>query len=284
MDAIDDLTPQQRQQWDEEGYLLVAGALSADEVGALLGAADRAVARSQGRIDQGGAGVTQQAFKMIRAVEQDAALDLLIDHHATLPVLIGLLGPSLQVLGTEIFVRLPAPGREPLIAWHKDGGPALSRILCQPGNPVLQLKIQYFLTDLSEPDSGNFLLVPGSHRRPFPADGRVPARDLAQAVQVRARPGDALIFPWALWHAVAPNHSGRVRKSVTLRWGQLFCRPYDFEQLPASLLARWTPRQRRLFGELRADRQPHEFYYADEADQLRVLAPSRNPMEFRVRL
>jgi hypothetical protein len=73
-----------------------------------------------------------------------------------------------------------------------------------------------------------------------------------------------------------------VRKSVTLRWGQLFCRPYDFEQLPAFLLARWTPRQRRLFGELRADRQPHDYYYADEADQLRVLASSRGGRDLGV--
>lgn len=269
---LQDLTPRQRRQWEDEGYLLIPGALSAGEVDALLGAADRALARSQGRVDQGAAGGERQAFKVVRAVEQEAVLDLLIDHPATLPVLIGLLGPSLQVLGTEIFVRLPAPGREPLIEWHKDGGPSLSRLLCQPGCPVLQLKIQYFLTDLTSRDSGNFLLVPGSHRRPFPADGRVPAGDLARAVQVLARPGDALIFPWALWHAVAPNHSGRVRKSVTLRWGQLFCRPYDFERLPAALLARWTPRQRRLFGELSAGQQPHDYYYADETDLLRLLA------------
>lgn len=257
----------QRRQWDEEGYLLLDQVLSPDEVSVLLDAADRAVAGSRGRVDQGGS----KAFKIIRAVEQDASLDFLIDHPATLPVLLDLLGPSLQILGTEIFVRLPAPGSEPLVEWHKDGGPALSRILHRPGDPVLQLKIQYFLTDLSEPDSGNFMLVPGSHRRPFPPDGRVSAGDLARAVQVLARPGDALLFPWALWHAVAPNRSGRVRKSATIRWGQLFCRPYDYERLPADLLARWTSRQRRLFGELRAESQPHDYYYTDEADQLRLI-------------
>ncbi|HSS50384.1 MAG TPA: phytanoyl-CoA dioxygenase family protein [Thermoanaerobaculia bacterium] len=269
--TLKDLEPQQRRQWEDEGYLLIPGALSTDEVGALLDAADRAVARSEDRCGQGAAGGAPQVFKVVRAVEQEAALDLLIDHPATLPVLVALMGPSLQVLGTEIFVRLPAPGPERLLEWHKDGGPSLSRLLCQPEGPVLQLKIQYFLTDLTSPDSGNFQLVPGSHRRPFPADGKVPAEDLARAVQVLARPGDALIFPWALWHAVAPNHSGRVRKSVTLRWGQLFCRPYDFERLPAALLARWTPRQRRLFGELNAGQQPHDYYYSDEADQIRLL-------------
>lgn len=261
---------EQRRQWEEDGYLLLEQALSPEEVAVVLEAADRAVADGRRRSQQGG----PRAFKVARAVEQDASLDFLLDHPAALPVLLDLLGPSLQILGTEIFVRLPAPGSEPLIEWHKDGGPALSRILHQPGNPALVLKIQYFLTDLSEPDSGNFMLVPGSHRRPFPADGQVPETDLARAVQVLARPGDALIFPWALWHAVAPNKSGRVRKSATIRWGQLFVRPYDYERPPDHLLARWTPRQRRLFGELRAESEPHEYYYTDETDQLRLLTPS----------
>jgi len=35
----------------------------------------------------------------------------------------------------------------------------------------LQIKIQYFLTDLEEADSGNFTIVPGSHNRPFPEGG-----------------------------------------------------------------------------------------------------------------
>jgi ectoine hydroxylase-related dioxygenase (phytanoyl-CoA dioxygenase family) len=268
------MIPQQRRQWEEEGYLLIEQALPENEVAALLDATDRVVAHRRETFGQGAAGGGEHAYKIVRAVEEDAALDLLIDHPTTLPVLLDLLGPSLQILGTEIFVRRPAPGHEPLIEWHKDGGPALARILCQPGSPALQVKIQYFLTDLSEPDSGNFLLVPGSHRRPFPEDGKVPDEDLARAVQVLAKPGDALIFPWALWHAVAPNHSGRVRKSVTFRWGQLFCRPYDYEQLPAHLLARWTSRQSRLFGALRAESQPHEFYYTDEADQVRLLRAS----------
>jgi ectoine hydroxylase-related dioxygenase (phytanoyl-CoA dioxygenase family) len=274
MDRLHSLTPRQRRQWEEEGYLLIEQALSEDEVATLRDATDRAVARSQETFGQGAAGGAEHAYKIVRAVEQDAVLDSLIDHPATLPVLVDLLGPSLQVLGTEIFVRRPAPGHEPLIEWHKDGGPALARILCHPGSPALQVKIQYFLTDLSEPDSGNFALVPGSHRRPFPEDGKVPDEDLARAVQVLAKPGDALIFPWALWHAVAPNHSGRVRKSVTFRWGQLFCRSYDYDQVPDHLLARWTSRQSLLFGALRADRPPHEFYYADETDQIQWLGAS----------
>ena len=34
--ALQNLTPQQRRQWEEEGYLLIPGALSPGEVGSLL--------------------------------------------------------------------------------------------------------------------------------------------------------------------------------------------------------------------------------------------------------
>ena len=32
----------------------------------------------------------------------------------------------------------------------------------------LAVKVMYLLTDVTEPDSGNFTIFPGSHLRPFP--------------------------------------------------------------------------------------------------------------------
>ena len=106
----------------------------------------------------------------------------------------------------------------------------------------------------------NFLFVPGSHRRKFPPKAPTSPRG---AVQLLTRPGDALLFPWSLWHAVAPNRSGRVRKSVTLRYGPLWARPYDHERLPAEVLERLSPRRRRLFGDLGPESRPWECYYPD---------------------
>ena len=59
----------------------------------------------------------------------------------------------------------------------------------------LQIKTQYFLTDLHGTDSGNFTVVPGNHRRPFPESGFEEGPYLADAVQLCANAGDAAIFP-----------------------------------------------------------------------------------------
>ncbi|HEX6161235.1 MAG TPA: phytanoyl-CoA dioxygenase family protein [Thermoanaerobaculia bacterium] len=248
------------EHWNTHGYLVVENVLERAEVSRLLGAIDEVLARrSAGHTVTQGNG----AWKIDQAIAQTSALDPLVDHPRLLPLLLSLLGPFLQILGTEIFVR--EAGREPLVPWHTDGGATLARFLPVPGAPVLQMKAQFFLTDVTEDDCGNFMLVPGSHRRPF-VEG-----DVRHAVQLRVHAGDVLLFPWSLWHAVAPNRGG-VRKSVTFRYGQLWSRPYDYERLPRPVLDRMTPRQRRMFGDLGADVHPSGFFYVDEEEQMRILA------------
>jgi ectoine hydroxylase-related dioxygenase (phytanoyl-CoA dioxygenase family) len=276
-----EVTDEHLRHWEEQGYLLLPQVLSPadttqllDKVDALLLSCDKEQLFSQqNAAGSGGApGEGLRTFKIAAAINQTDALDSLIDHPITFPWLLTLIGPYLQILGTEVFVRLPGEGLEPLVEWHTDGGPALSRFLPYAGNPVLQMKVQFFLTDLSELDNGNFMLVPGSHRRHFPDREFSFASPPEGAVQLRARAGDALLFPWSLWHAVAPNRSNCARKSITFRYGPMWSRPYDYEQLPTEVLARMTPRRRRLFGDLGEGVHPSSFFYPDPAEQLRLMS------------
>ena len=265
------LGDEQRSRWNEDGYLVLHGALGPAEVARLLAAVDEVLARDGVRTksqtslrDAGGT-----AYKVAQAVAVTDALDPLLDHPAVLPVLLALMGPFLQVLGTEIFVRTPGPGTEPLITWHADGGTSLAHTVSNDADPVLQLKAQFFLTDCTHTDSGNFVLVPGSHRQVFPGGEEfVPP---PSAVQLTARAGDVLLFPWSLWHAVAPNRRGGVRKSVTIRYGPLWARPYDYERLPGEVMQRLTPRRRRLFGDLGEGARNWSYYYVDLQEQLRLM-------------
>ena len=90
------------------------------------------------------------------------------------------------------------------------------------------------------------------------------------------------IFPNTLWHGVAPSFAldeeGQgVRRSVTLRYGQMWSRPYllrpifllilspfrstdfiwrsryDYQVCPPDVLQRMTPRRRRLMGDMGPD-------------------------------
>jgi ectoine hydroxylase-related dioxygenase (phytanoyl-CoA dioxygenase family) len=269
MPAYGKLSSAQRRQWDRQGYVVIENVLTADETASLLQAADEVVARSPAFIEQGNGAA--HAFKVANAVTKTDAVDALVDHPRVFPSLLALLGPFLQVLGTEIFLRTPGSGGEPIVPWHTDGGPTLGAFLPRRGNPALQLKVQFFLTGLEEQDHGNFMFVPGSQRIALPRHLHETTATPAGAIQLCVRAGDAVIFPWSLWHAVAPNHSTRVRRSITIRYGQLWSRPYDYTRLPDDVLARLTPRRRRLFGDLGTNADPVTFFYPNEDEHVRLM-------------
>ena len=207
------------------------------------------------------------AYTIIRAIERTDALDPLTDHPRTFGTILSLMGPYLQIMGTQIYVR--HPDVEALMGFHTDAGPSLQRIHPHPDSLPLQFKIQFFLTDLSEPDQGNFMCVPGSHKVRFPENRLAKGEYPEGAIQVLAEAGDAVIFPWALWHGVGPNQTDRIRKSVTFRYGQMWSRPYDYDKLPADALARMTPRRRRLFGDMGENHHPTDYF--KPRDQLEII-------------
>ena len=262
------LTDVQQKQWQKEGFLIIKNVLSPTEIETLLTAVDSVIETYvQQTPSLQGTRFGKGAYTIIRAIEQTDALDVLTDHPRIFGTILSLMGPYLQIMGTQIYVR--HPDREALMGFHTDAGPSLQRIHPHRDSLPLQFKIQFFLTELSEPDQGNFMCVPGSHKEPFPENRFEKGRYPEGALQLLAEAGDAVIFPWALWHGVGPNRTERIRKSVTFRYGQMWCRPYDYDRLPADVLARMTPRRRRLFGDMGEDYHPTDYY--KPADQLEVI-------------
>lgn len=242
--------------------------LNAEEIETLLKAVDTTIVNyveeTQGIQDNR---FGKGAYTIIRAIERTDALDPLTDHQQTFGTILSLMGPYLQIMGTQIYVR--HPDEEALMGFHTDAGPSLQRIHPHADSLPLQFKIQFFLTDLSEPNSANFMCVPGSHRKTFPEDRIHKGKYPEGAIQVLAEAGDAVIFPWALWHAVGPNRTDRIRKSVTFRYGQMWCRPYDYDTLPSQVLERMTPRRRRLFGDMGEGFHPTDYY--KPKDQIEII-------------
>jgi len=262
------LTDTQQKHWQEQGYLLIKQVLSPTEIETLLIAVDSVIkSYVQQTPSLRGTPYGKGAYTIIRAIERTDALDSLTDHPRTFGTILSMMGPYLQIMGTQIYVR--HPDAEALMGFHTDAGPSLQRIHPHPDSLPLQFKVQFFLTNLSEPDQANFMCVPGSHKKPFP-EGRLKKGKYPEgAIQVLAEAGDAVIFPWALWHGVGPNRTDRIRKSVTFRYGQMWCRPYDYDKLPAHVLKRMTPRRRRLFGDMGEDFHPTDYY--KPKDQIEVI-------------
>lgn len=200
------------------------------------------------------------SFKVDRIFRLSTAFDELIDHPSYFGRIVSLMGTHIQIMGAEFFVRGPA--NTAITAFHTDLGPGLQRFMGDNINPFLSIKVQIFLTDVSQHNSGNFALMRGSHRwmvetkdplcyiskvnRNIGPHGELPDK----SYQVCARPGDVLLFPHSLWHAVAPNRTENTRLSVTLRYGQTCLRPLDrFDPILAEPSRKLTKRQRRLLGD-----------------------------------
>ena len=157
------LTPEQREHWDTQGYLVLPGVLSPDEIERLSDAVDRLDEASQ----RGGRS-SDEWLSTLNVIEEDDAFLDLIDHPNHLGIVMDLMGATIQLLASQVMVRPPTP--HPGSRWHYDGPKPYPFPSAGGLTPLLHLKIGWFLTDVDAPDMGNFLLIPGSHRGNFPRE------------------------------------------------------------------------------------------------------------------
>jgi ectoine hydroxylase-related dioxygenase (phytanoyl-CoA dioxygenase family) len=266
------LSESERDQWNEQGYIHVRGALAPDEIALLLDQLREVQRRSEE--EWGKESLWEDVFdagndrdlSLNNAIKWCPRIDFLIDHPSIFGKVLALMGPHIQCVGSEVYVRYS--GDDPLFDFHTDLGPSL-RTVAPVEEKAIQLKAQFFLTDLLEPDSGNFAVVPRSHRHPFP--GKIPYEKAEDRVQILAAAGDVIMFPLSLGHGVAPNKRGATRYSVIMRYAQMFCRSVDYWTEPEGpVMNRLTPRRQRLLGNLGGHSRPGDFY-GMIPDQLELL-------------
>jgi ectoine hydroxylase len=267
------LTDEERADFEENGFIILKNALSKQEVTKITDVVDKLYERFGGEAESG-------RLEMHNCLAQHPLLLQLIENANVLPIVIDLLGPNIKIRSSNLDVRPPLRrdsvknelGRERLGGpglWHVDGPlygyPTVGGIL-----PMMEVKVGYYLTDTTHPESGALCVVPGSHRLDYQlladASFRVPAEDIFK-VQVLA--GSAVIFRTGLWHCVSPNFSYRTRKvlyyAYTFRWIE----PSDYIQQSEKLLSRCNLIQRQLLG---ATTSPKRNPLGNE--------PSRNPCSF----
>ena len=145
------LTEDQRQQWERDGYFVLPDALTPEEVASLTQALDQLY---QQHVVENPEADAAKGIDRRNVMEDDDAFVELMDHPGVLGVVVGLLGPYIQLSMSEAVIRLPDPDFKGYI--HTDGGQALQHIRLSDTSWPLQLKIQYFLTDVLEPNGGNF--------------------------------------------------------------------------------------------------------------------------------
>ena len=238
------LTDEQRQSFDRKGFLVVPGALPQDLLSRLEAACDRLYAEglaAEGLNDRG-------FWQMRDCLPRDDAFLELLDCAATVPLVVQLLSHNVQLITSHLVVRPPStdgPGDNRKVSdWHRDGGTSPRDLgLAQPR---MFIKVAYWLSDLAEPGRGAIRLLPGSNDTSMPKpDGDVDGEHL----EIRARPGDAVLFENRTLHAVGHNYSTVTRKSVFFGYGYRWLRPMDYAAQPGELLARCDPIRRQLLGD-----------------------------------
>jgi ectoine hydroxylase len=243
------LTSDERSRFDRDGYFLIAGALSADEVAELIDVIDTITATV--RRDRGlGADVPVSVRNIVC---RHPAFLRLLDRAPILARVVGLMGPRIQLRGSNFDVRPPQPGianpmADRFLEWHRDqpagGWPTVAGVV-----PFMELKVGYYLTEVTAPCGGALRIRPGSHRWPQDS-GRDGSADPDRVVELEVTAGTALIWRTSLLHQVAPNHSGRTRKCIYLAYQHRWLRPSDYVSTPADMLTRANPVQRQLLGAL----------------------------------
>ena len=256
----------QRAEFDKNGYLIIPGALTPDEVDHYRDALDRVyrVQEADGTIKPGA------SMHQLSAVANCPEAIGLVDHPVTLPYIWSVLGWNVHVYHSHLDVHPPLPSKRPFrFEWHQDGGRQNREIETDP-RPRLSVKLAYWLSDVSEPGRGNFKVVPGSHLTNWisgPPRRDVEWPDPDGAIEVCANPGDVVVFDRRLWHARSDNYSDVTRKAMffgyTLRW--IAIRDENDGIWSSELNDQMNPVQRQLLGGIRpGDGDHHWGHYPAE--------------------
>lgn len=257
------LTDKQKKQWKEDGYLVLKGILSPEEIENLTAVVDQMYEAHLQQPD-----VKPEAGLDKRNVMEDHDIFVdLMDHPATFPIVLELMSPYIHLSMSEVIVRPTDPEGKGLL--HTDGGQAMRQIRVSESSLPFQIKFQYFLTDLPEPDMGNFTVVPGSHNRLFPDGGFEEGPYIPEALPLCVEAGDMAIFPHAMWHGFVANRSDKPRKTLIYCYVHQCMRAFDFEKPSPELLERCTPRQRRLVGDI-GDWKAGSYFYSPP-DQVEMM-------------
>lgn len=274
------LTEEQRTKWATDGFIHLEGVFDAEEV-EFLGEQVDALRFQPGweptDLQRGHYGWVEESANTDPEgfVDRRHLLNYhqcfidLIDRPEVFDLVVDIMGPYLAFSMSQAIVRAAGDGFEGYT--HTDGGEGLRRIRVTETSRPLAMKALYLLTDLDEPDTGNFTVFPGTHMNPFPEDGPAsPHPHAPGAYQLTGKAGDCIMFSHCLWHGPAPNHSNRARKTLLYNYCQQFMRPYDYVETAADVLDQCSPRQRRLLGDLGFEFRPGSYTYVPE-DQVEVI-------------
>ena len=275
------LDPLLKKQFHTDGYIVLDGLLSAEEVTFFNKELDRIRMLPGYEPDNDPKFNIGHYSKLNHAkdLRQDGFMDRrelldygkdfikLIDRAPGFDYIVDLMGSNIMLSMTQAIVRPPT---EKFSGYtHTDGGESMRMTRVAAGEQPIAVKIMYMLSDSLEEDSGNLTVFPGSHVIPIPHEDQTITPYSHGSLQLKARAGDAVIFTHSLWHGPSMNLSNHSRRLLLYNYCQMWVRTYD-SAIMESVLKKCTPRQRRLCGDLGYDFRPGSYFYVP-VDQEEVI-------------
>jgi len=262
--ATPTLSATERFHFETQGYLVLENFLTPEHTAQLLTALEHATARRRAAQPAGHkavwppkvpADLTQlngaKSTRLLNILDDDPLFQELLDWPALVPYLHALCNPEPHYHASDAILEDAPDYTNRAGDWHIDGKDNGYRNLSGP-IPLLQLKVGYYLSDMTQPWRGNLTVVPGSHlsRSELSAEDRKRREFFPCAQQVCAPAGSAILFHNAIWHTAAPYNAGEPGRRM-LYYG------YEHPWMLANM-AHWnysktfynkklTPAQRRFF-------------------------------------
>jgi hypothetical protein len=242
-----------RETFQRDGFVVLEGFLQPEHCSRLDRALETVVSRRRRFATDGVShiGVTQVEGESTRAFyilsDHPEFLELL-DWAPTMDLVRDLLNPMPHFHASDAIAERGLV--RPNMGWHVDGHDNGFRNLGDP-IPLLQLKVGYFLSDMTSGGQGNLWVVPGSHRRQFEPDvhQRSTPGAFPGAVELKVSPGAAVLFHNALWHSGGnwTNPDGERRMLYYAYEHPWMVASMEHWSYPPDFYAALTPERRALF-------------------------------------
>ena len=212
------ITAEQREQFDRDGFFVLRGAFSTDELAEVEAACDEAVELIAGLLGQveGGrlsvAGLDTQVVAPHVVVRSDAAREFCHDPRLT-GVCRDLMGDDVRLYWEQAVYKVPH-GAEPVL-WHQDNGYTFIE-------PQAYLTFWVSLTDATL-ENGCVSVMAGAHRDGTLVHANTPIGfecwgDHDTAVDVPTQAGDVVVFSSLSPHATRVNTTDAVRKAYIVQY------------------------------------------------------------------
>jgi len=242
------LTETERKQFSNNGYLVIENALTPEILDICLAAVDRID-------DQVRKELNCEPYKRINVhdcIGKENDLLQLIDMPTTFPKVWALMGWNIYLFHTQVIVSPPTHNfsvSHRRLSWHQDQNRSNGDLDTErlPVNPMLSLKIAYFLTDTTEVGMANLYIAPGQQSENKIIFSEQDPDLPVNAIPVQVSAGTAVLFDRRLWHASSPNYLNQTRKVLFYGYAYRWIRPKCIMNVD-KLRAETTPIRRQLLG------------------------------------